>query len=59
MRKIELKMEARSKEESTALESLNSPRTVHTLTNVSTLTDFVVVAIAAMGVPNWPLPVNT
>lgn len=52
-------MEARLKEESTALESLNSPQIVLTLTNVTTLTDSAVVAIAAMGVPSWPLPVNT
>ena len=59
MRKIELKMAARSKEESTALESLNSPLTVHTPTNVSTLTDSAVVAIAALGAQSWPPPVNT
>lgn len=59
MRKTGLKMEARSKEESIALASLNSPLIVLTLTNVFTLMDSAVVAIAATGAPNWPQPVNT
>jgi hypothetical protein len=58
MRKTELKMEARSKEESIVLASLNSPLIVLTLTNVFTLMDSAVVAIAATGAPSWPQLVN-